>query len=167
MSDSDWAVKHSTSGYIFTNNQAAVSWSRKRQTSVALSSCEAEIMALSEASKEGVFLSRFLDELGLPRVSEHTRFGHRQHRCSRSGVQPRTSRACQAHRASPLLYSRASGRSSAGCTIRIHCGKYGRFLYQTSGCCSFLCHAQKNHECAAALICVIASLLHIRHEGVS
>jgi hypothetical protein len=31
---------------------------------VALSSCEAEIMAASEAAKEAIFLSRFLSELG-------------------------------------------------------------------------------------------------------
>ena len=64
MSDSDWAVRHSTSGYIFLYNQAAISWGSKRQTSVALSSCEAEIVALNEASKECVYLNRFLDELG-------------------------------------------------------------------------------------------------------
>eukprot|EP00966_Prymnesium_polylepis_P027378 633415-Prymnesium_polylepis.1 len=65
MSDSDWAVRHSTTGSWFTYNQAAVSWASKKQSSVALSSCEAEIMALSEAAKWGVFLRRFLDELGL------------------------------------------------------------------------------------------------------
>ena len=65
MSDSDWAVRHSTTGFLFTYNLAAISWSSKKQTSVALSSCEAEIMAVSEAAKEGVYLRRFLDELGL------------------------------------------------------------------------------------------------------
>ena len=50
---------------MFTYNQAAISWASKKQNSVAISSCEAEIMALSEAAKEGVFLRRFLDELGL------------------------------------------------------------------------------------------------------
>ena len=38
MTDSDWAVKHSTSGYIFTLAQAAISWSSKRQPTIALSS---------------------------------------------------------------------------------------------------------------------------------
>ena len=65
MSDSDWAVRHSTTGWIFTYNQAAVSWGSKKQASIALSSCEAEIMALSEAAKEAAFLSSFLTELGL------------------------------------------------------------------------------------------------------
>jgi hypothetical protein len=36
-SDSDWAVKHSTSGFVFVLNQAAVSWGSKKQKSVALS----------------------------------------------------------------------------------------------------------------------------------
>ena len=65
QSDSDWAVRHSTSGWQFTYSQAVVSWGSKKQASVALSSCEAEIMAASEAAKEAVYLSRFLAELGL------------------------------------------------------------------------------------------------------
>ena len=64
MSDSDWAVRHSTTGYVFTYAMAAISWGSKKQDSVALSSCEAEIVALSEAGKESVHLSRFLNELG-------------------------------------------------------------------------------------------------------
>ena len=44
--------------------EAAISWSSKKQPSVALSSCEAEIMAASEATKEAVYLRSFLDELG-------------------------------------------------------------------------------------------------------
>ena len=65
-SDSDWAVKHSTSGWVFQLNQAAVAWGSKKQKSVSLSSCEAEIVAASEASKEAVYTSRFLTELGFP-----------------------------------------------------------------------------------------------------
>ena len=69
--DSDWATRHSTSGSVFFYNQAAVSWSCKKQASVALSSCEAEIVvAASEAAKEatyspGEYLRDFLSELGL------------------------------------------------------------------------------------------------------
>eukprot|EP00966_Prymnesium_polylepis_P319324 7375804-Prymnesium_polylepis.1 len=51
MSESDWAVKHSTSGSVFKYMSAAISWSSKKQATVALSSCEAEIVAASEASK--------------------------------------------------------------------------------------------------------------------
>jgi hypothetical protein len=64
MSDSDWAVRHSTSGAVFLYALAAVSWASKKQATIALSSCEAEIVALSEAAKEAKFLSDFLDELG-------------------------------------------------------------------------------------------------------
>ena len=63
-SDSDWAVQHSTSGWVFVLNQAAVSWGSKKQKSVALSSCEAEIVAASEASKEAVHLRGLAQELG-------------------------------------------------------------------------------------------------------
>ena len=69
MSDSDWAVRHSTTGFVFTYSLAAVSWGSKKQSSVALSSCEAEIMALSEAAKEAVYLDAFIAELGFPATS--------------------------------------------------------------------------------------------------
>jgi len=65
MTDSDWATRHSTSGWVFVFGSAAISWGSKRQVSVALSSCEAEIMAASEASKEAIFLKRFAEELGI------------------------------------------------------------------------------------------------------
>ena len=65
FSDSDWAVKHSTSGFVFMYNQAAISWGSKKQTSVALSSCEAELMAASVAAQEAVHLKGFMEELQL------------------------------------------------------------------------------------------------------
>ena len=65
QSDSDWAVRHSTTGWQFTFSAATISWGSKKQTSVALSSCEAEIMAASEAAKEALFLSALLRELGV------------------------------------------------------------------------------------------------------
>ena len=37
-------------------NEAAISWGSKKQATVALSSCEAEINALSEATKDVVYL---------------------------------------------------------------------------------------------------------------
>eukprot|EP00965_Chrysotila_dentata_P141227 4668009-Pleurochrysis_carterae.AAC.1 len=64
-SDSDWAMRHSTSGYVFMYNQAAISWSSKKQPSVALSSCEAEIIAASEAAKEAIYLRSLFTDLGL------------------------------------------------------------------------------------------------------
>ena len=73
MADADWAVKHSTSGYLFTMAKAAISWGSKKQPSIALSSCEAEIMAASEAAKEAVYLDRFNTELGLKPNSDPIR----------------------------------------------------------------------------------------------
>eukprot|EP00965_Chrysotila_dentata_P209147 6185124-Pleurochrysis_carterae.AAC.1 len=64
FSDSDWATRHSTSGFVFTYNHAAISWSSKKQATVALSSCEAEIVAASEAAKEAVYLCALLADLG-------------------------------------------------------------------------------------------------------
>ena len=64
MSDSSWEVRHSTSGSVFMFGEAAITWSSKKQPSVALSSCEAEIMAASEACKELLYLREFLGELG-------------------------------------------------------------------------------------------------------
>ena len=69
QSDSDWAVKHSTTGYVFNYSVAAISWASKKQATVALSSCEAEVVALSEGAKEGVYLRRFLEDLGFPSPS--------------------------------------------------------------------------------------------------
>lgn len=65
LSDSDWATRHSTGGHVFTYSRAAITWASKKQPSVALSSCEAELMALSEATKEALYLDEFLKELGL------------------------------------------------------------------------------------------------------
>jgi len=64
MSDSDWAVQHSTTGYLFSVGSGAVSWLSKKQPSVALSSTEAEIMAASVAGTEAVYLRTLLDEMG-------------------------------------------------------------------------------------------------------
>jgi hypothetical protein len=58
-------VRHSTSGYIFRLNSAAISWGSKKQASVALSSCEVELMAASVAAQEAVFLGEYLNELDM------------------------------------------------------------------------------------------------------
>ena len=59
-SDASWEVKHSTSGWVTFWNEAALTWGSRKQDSIALSSCEAEINALSEAAKDMVFLRRFV-----------------------------------------------------------------------------------------------------------
>ena len=67
--DADWASdvndRKSTSGFVFMLGGAAISWSSKKQTSVALSSTEAEYIAAAHATKEVVWLRRLLTELSL------------------------------------------------------------------------------------------------------
>ena len=62
-SDASWEERNSTSGWVAQWQYAAISWGSRRQQSVALSSCEAEIIALSEATKDVVYLRRLLTGL--------------------------------------------------------------------------------------------------------
>ena len=66
MSDSDWAVVKSTSGYVFFFACAAIAFLSKQQHSIAMSSTEAEIMAASLAALEAVFLRGLLKWLLCP-----------------------------------------------------------------------------------------------------
>lgn len=59
----------SRSGYVFTLSGGAVSWRSCKQGLVALSSCEAEFVALAESMKEGKWIKAFLQELGLGKCS--------------------------------------------------------------------------------------------------
>ena len=56
FADADWAGdvtdRRSTSGYIFQIGGTAVSWRSKKQSCVALSTAEAEYMALASAAQE-------------------------------------------------------------------------------------------------------------------
>ena len=65
--DSDWAgdiaTRRSTSGYVFNVGSAAISWSSKRQATVALSTCEAEYIGQTQATKEAIWLRSLLTSL--------------------------------------------------------------------------------------------------------
>jgi hypothetical protein len=66
--DSDWAGsdgRRSTTGWILTCAGAPISWSSKRQSTVALSSCEAEYITACEAGKELIWFKGLLDDLKL------------------------------------------------------------------------------------------------------
>eukprot|EP00253_Pinus_taeda_P015199 PITA_15199 len=54
----------STIGYVFTVGRTTISWVSKHKSVVVLSTTEAEYVASIEASKEIIWLQRFLDELG-------------------------------------------------------------------------------------------------------
>ena len=69
FSDADWAGdlndRKSTSGYTFQVNGAAVSWRSKKQTCVALSTAEAEYVALSAATQEALWMRQLLTDLNV------------------------------------------------------------------------------------------------------
>ena len=64
--DSDWAKsqdRKSIGGYAFLLGNAAISWSSKKQTLVALSTKEAEYTAFTEASREALWLRQLLSDI--------------------------------------------------------------------------------------------------------
>ncbi|MCP4490581.1 MAG: DDE-type integrase/transposase/recombinase, partial [Gammaproteobacteria bacterium] len=65
--DADWAGdagdRRSTSGFVYMLSGGAISWRSKKQTIVALSTAEAEYVALSAATQEGVWLRSLLKSL--------------------------------------------------------------------------------------------------------
>ena len=70
FSDADWAGdindQKSTSGYLFQMSGGAVTWKSRKQSCVALSTAEAEYIALSSATQESVWLRNLTSELGSP-----------------------------------------------------------------------------------------------------
>jgi hypothetical protein len=56
----------STTGYVFLAVGGAITWKSKKQTVIALSSTEAEYIALSEAGREATWLRKLYEELGFP-----------------------------------------------------------------------------------------------------
>jgi hypothetical protein len=64
-SDANWGGEEGReSGFVVTIAGGTVSWSSKKQGSVALSTTESEYMALLHALKELIWLLRFLREIG-------------------------------------------------------------------------------------------------------
>eukprot|EP00253_Pinus_taeda_P026473 PITA_26473 len=66
--DSDWAGnlddRRSITGYAFSIGSGVIAWSNKKQSIVALSSCEAEYQALCAATCEAIWLRRLLNYAG-------------------------------------------------------------------------------------------------------
>ena len=57
--------RKSTSGYLITFSGVVVSWQSRLQKCVALSTTEAEYIAIIETSKDLLWMKKFLQELGL------------------------------------------------------------------------------------------------------
>lgn len=77
--DADYAgcldTRRSTSGHVFIMAGAPVSWSSKRQATVAMSTVEAEYVSLARASQQGVWMSSFLSEIDLDQDGPVTLYG--------------------------------------------------------------------------------------------
>ena len=67
FSDADWGgdldTRRSTSGYVFRFGGAAITWRSKRQACVALSTAEAEYVALAGTVQESLWLQQLLSDL--------------------------------------------------------------------------------------------------------
>lgn len=65
--DADWAEnkddRKSNSGYVFKVYGGVISWCCRKQSCVALSSTEAEFIALAEACQEAIWITRLLSDL--------------------------------------------------------------------------------------------------------
>ena len=70
FSDADWAGskndRRSTSGFVFQIAGGPISWRSKRQDTVALSTAEAEYLALSSATQEVMWMKKLNSDLGNP-----------------------------------------------------------------------------------------------------
>ena len=64
--DASWETLSSTSGWFVLWQNAALVWGSRKQKCTALSTCEAEIIALSEAAKDVVYLRKLVRGLGSP-----------------------------------------------------------------------------------------------------
>ena len=68
FADANWAgdvdTRRSISGYVFMVANGVISWSSKKQSTVAKSTTEAEYVALSQATQEAIWLRRLLSDLG-------------------------------------------------------------------------------------------------------
>jgi len=71
-SDADFAAgeyRKSISGYIFILVGSPISWQAKKQSTIALSTAEAEYAALMHAAKEVIWLQNLLKDLGMTKYA--------------------------------------------------------------------------------------------------
>lgn len=74
--DADWATelddRHSITGNVFKFQGSVISWASKKQKTVALSTTEAEYMALSASCQEAIWLRALAQEIDPNAVTEAT-----------------------------------------------------------------------------------------------
>jgi len=66
--DADWGGdpedRRSTKGFVFMIGGGAISWSSKRQPTIALSTTEVKYMANTQATKEAIWITKLMMDLG-------------------------------------------------------------------------------------------------------
>lgn len=76
FTDADWAGdsydRKSTTGYLFMMGSTPITWNSKKQPTVALSSTESEYMAITEGTKEALWLRRLFGELKVQNPQDST-----------------------------------------------------------------------------------------------
>lgn len=67
--DADWASnlldRHSFTGYAFIYASSPISWETRKQRTAALSTTDAELMGISDATREAIFLKNLMKSIGL------------------------------------------------------------------------------------------------------
>ena len=70
--DSDYGSnlidRKSTTGYVFVFNKGPISWSSRKQPTVAMSTMEAEYMALSDSIRELLSRMYYITEMGISTI---------------------------------------------------------------------------------------------------
>ncbi len=66
--DADWGGdledRRSTTGFVFMIGGGAISWNSKRQPTITLSTTEAEYMANTQATKDAIWITKLMTDLG-------------------------------------------------------------------------------------------------------
>ncbi|XP_067949957.1 uncharacterized protein [Watersipora subatra] len=79
FSDSDWRGdqedRKSITGYIFLYGNSPISWNSRKQQTVALSSTEAELMAITESTKKAFYLRKLFKSLDTDTNEQTNVFG--------------------------------------------------------------------------------------------
>lgn len=98
--------RHSTAEHVHTSFSARKSWMSKKQVTIAVSTCEAEYLAGSQALQEALWLRRMLADIHPRSEDSPTAIHVEKHERSFDHVQPGQDKVAIAH-----YYKRLSSRA--------------------------------------------------------